>query len=76
MPRAILILLVSALALPIVITVMAGCSMLLAQLGDETGASVVRWIAGGCGLAWVLNLIALILVQAFGSLRDPSQRKD
>jgi hypothetical protein len=72
--RYLLALVISALALPVVVTVIAGAALLLGGLGDETGAAVLRFFAVGAGAVWLIGLVALVLilaVQALGCRPSP-----
>jgi len=66
--RTLLYLVVAALALPVVVTVVAGASLLLAGLGDENGAAVLRFIAVATGVVWLLDLVGLVIALAVQSL--------
>jgi hypothetical protein len=61
--RAILPFVAALLVLPIAISVLVGVSALLVAMGDATGGVVVKYVALACGIAWVIGLIALVLVQ-------------
>jgi hypothetical protein len=63
-----LVLLVAALAMPVVICVLVGLARLLAAMGDTAGAAGVNWIALAAGVVWVVGLIGLVIVQAIASL--------
>ncbi len=66
--RTLLYLVVASLALPVVVTVVAGASLLLAGLGDENGAAVLRFVAVATGVVWVLDLVGLVIALAVQSL--------
>lgn len=66
--RTLLYLVVTALALPVVVTVVAGASLLLAGLGDENGAAALRFVAVSAGVVWLLDLVGLVIGLAVQSL--------
>ena len=57
-------LLYGAVLLAIVALVLAAFSTLMSWLGDAAAAVVFRWIAVGCTLLWIVNLIVLLLALA------------
>lgn len=63
-PRLIVRLLIGALGLPIVICVLLGLVHLLDAMQDQGGAVVVGRFALVAGVIWVVDLIALIILQA------------
>jgi hypothetical protein len=69
--RILLLLMAAALVLPVAISVLAGVSTLLSALGDAMGGYVLGRIALTCGILWVINLVALIIVQTLGGLIGP-----
>jgi len=70
-PRKVtMLLLAGILMLPVVIAVIWGVSSLLAAMGDELGGAVLRYVALGCGIFWIVALILLVLVQGLNSLWD------
>lgn len=73
---ALLLLLAGALVLPIGTSVVLGLAVLLGSLGDPTGAGVLRWVALALGAIWVVDLVLLVLVQAFNSLSDSDDPPD
>jgi hypothetical protein len=73
---ALLLLLAGAVVLPIGTSVVLGLAVLLGSLGDPAGATALRWVALGLGVVWVVNLVLLVLVQAFHSLSDSDDPGD
>jgi hypothetical protein len=69
--RTILILIATALLLPITICVVFGVAALLTAMGDSAGGAVLHRVALGCGILWGIELICLLLVLAIGTLRGP-----
>lgn len=61
-------LLVAALLLPIVICVLVGVARLLAGMADTSGAAVLDYLALGVAIAWVVDLIALVILLALESV--------
>ena len=74
--RVLLLLIAVAVVLPIGICVMLALGRLLGAMGDASGGIVLDWIALACGVAWVLDLICLILVQGINSLGDSDDQSD
>jgi len=70
-PRwVILLLVVLALVLPIAICVVWAVSALLTEMHDAEGGVVLKYIALGGGILWVVDLICLVVVQGLGALID------
>jgi hypothetical protein len=71
--KAILALIAGGLVLPIAITLVLAVSALLSSMGDSSGGLVLRWVALGCGIAWGVVLVCLVLVQGLNSLDDTDE---
>ena len=71
-PRVIVWLLVGALGLPIVLCVLVGLAHLLEAMQDQAGAAAVARFALAIGVLWVLDLVALLILQAIRSLTSDS----
>jgi hypothetical protein len=71
-------LLVAGLLLPVTICVVMALASLLEAMKDGTGGSVLRYVALTGGVAWVVDLVAIVLVQAVGTLdfHEEGDRKD
>ena len=68
-PRPVLRLLVAGiLLLPITICVILAVRALLVAMDDTTGGNVLEYVAWGCGVLWVIDLVALVVVQGLGAL--------
>ena len=61
-------LLVFSLALPIVHVLLAGVETILEALGDETGASVVGYVALVVACLWLFALVGLVICSALLNL--------
>jgi hypothetical protein len=70
-PRVLWTLLAAAVVLPMAIALLAGVAGLLGAMGDTWGDAVVRSVALACGLAWILDLVCLVLAQTINGLADP-----
>jgi fumarate reductase subunit D len=71
-------LLAAGLVLPIVICLMLGLAGLLAATGDTGGSTSLVWVATGCGILWVLDLVCLLLalaVHSIGGRREPPDQE-
>jgi len=76
-PQRILLLLIApAVVLPIGICILLALGRLLGAMGDASGGVVLDWIALACGVAWVLDLICLILAQGINSLGAPEDQSE
>ena len=73
--RTILPLTAALLVLPITISVLVAVSALLAAMGDTSGGVVLKYLALGCGLLWIVGLVCLVLVQGL-LLLDSSPPQD
>ena len=71
--RFVLLLIATALLLPITICVVFGVAALLEAMGDTAGGGCLYRVALGCGILWAIDLICLVLVQAIGSLKGPDE---
>ena len=70
-PRGVsLLLLAGMVILPIAAGVVLAVSSLLAAMGDSAGGVVLKYLALGCGILWVVDLAALVLVQGLHGLSD------
>jgi hypothetical protein len=79
--RAIIWLLVAALGLPIAMCVLYALARLLEAMKDEAGANALGYVNLGLLALWVIDLVALVVVQAIHSLggptmEEPEQRKE
>jgi hypothetical protein len=61
-------LLVAGLLLPVAICIVMALSALLEAMKDGAGSSVLHYVALAGGVAWVVDLVAIVLVQAIGTL--------
>jgi hypothetical protein len=73
--RVVLVLISSAILLPITICVVFGVAALLEKMGDTSGGAVLHRIALAFGILWAIDLICLVLVQAIGTLKGPNEPK-
>lgn len=69
--RAVRWLLAGVLGLPLGQAVLLGTAGLLAAMGDEAVARLVRQVATGIGVAWLVSLVGLIVAMAFAMLGEP-----
>jgi len=75
-PRAILLLIAIALLLLIAGVIVLGLAALLGAMGDVVGSRVLNCIGLGVGVLLAVNLVFLVLVQAFNSVADSDQPSD
>jgi hypothetical protein len=67
-------LVVIALLLPIAACVVVAMAALLSSMGDHVGGAVLKWIALGLGIVWVIGLIALVITAAVRTLVEDGER--
>ena len=80
-PRPILAgMLLAAIALPITVLVLIGAGSLLGAMQDVGAATAVGRVATGCGIAWVVDLVVLLVAlgvnAAAESPRNERSRSD
>jgi hypothetical protein len=73
MLKAMKTLLVLALGLPIVHAVLVWVSGLLASMGDEGGATIVRHVGTACLVVWAVSLVGLLIVIAVVMTNEANQ---
>jgi hypothetical protein len=73
--RILLLLIVGLLLLPLVAWTIVGVAALLGAMGDGEGRILLNRLAALCGGLWVVDLVCLVVLQAFRSLgeRDPRE---
>ncbi len=69
-PRGVMLLLGAAAALPVAVCVVLAVSALLGAMNDTTGSKVLIYVAWSCGVAWVIDLVCLLVAMALNSLAD------
>ena len=70
-PRAVVWLIVGALGLPIALCVLLGLARLLEAMKDDAGAFCLGRVALALAVLWVIDLVALVVIQAINSLGGP-----
>jgi len=76
-PRPIIAaLLIAAILLPVTICVVFGVAALLHAMGDASGGMVLSRVALGLGIAWSVDLIALVLTLAANALQGPHELEE
>ena len=70
-PRAVVWLIVGALGLPIALCVLFGLARLLETMQDQAGAFCLGRVSLALAAVWVIDLIALVVIQAINSLGGP-----
>jgi hypothetical protein len=63
-------LLILALGLPVVHIVLIWVGSLLASMGDEAGATIIRRVGTGCQVTWAVTLVGLVIVLALALLNE------
>jgi hypothetical protein len=69
--RAVVWLIVGALGLPIALCVLFGLARLLETMQDQAGAFFLGRVSLALAVIWVIDLIALVVIQAINSLGGP-----
>ncbi len=70
--RRLLTILIAAFAcLAVAFALLLSMSALVDALGDELGATVLRWVACGCGLLVAVDLILLLVALGLNAIYDP-----
>jgi hypothetical protein len=72
--KALFALLVAGLLLPVTICIVMALAALLEAMKDSTGGAVLRYVALTGGVVWVVDLVAIVLVQAIGTLQQEDER--
>ena len=67
-PRLLTPLVISALTLPIAISVLAAVGRLLTAMGDAAGGAVLDRVTLAAGIVWVVLLVCLVLVLGIAAL--------
>jgi len=74
--RALVVLIAVALVLPIVTVILLGAGRLLAAMDDQAGAAVLDRLSLAAGLLWVIDLVAVVIVQGLHTLGPPHNPPD
>jgi hypothetical protein len=72
----IILLLAGGVFFPIAICVIFGIGTLLTKMGDLSGGSVLSRISMALAILWILDLIALVLLQGLKSLPNNHKNGD
>ncbi len=68
--------LVVLVALLVAVFVVAALASLLGAMGDQPGSLVLGWVAVGCGLLVVIDLLILVILLGFHCLDQPGEPPD
>jgi hypothetical protein len=70
------LLLVLTLGLPVVQAALFWVAGLLTNMGDNTGAAVIRHVVTGCQVAWTVSIVGLVIALALLVLSsEPTQEE-
>jgi len=61
--------------LGVAFSLLMAVSMLVAALGDVLGATVLRWVACGCGILLALDMVLLLVALGLKAI-DEGPRQD
>ena len=64
-------LVVAGLLLPVAISIVIALASLLSSVGDPTGGTALRYVALAAGVLWIVDLVAIVIVQAIDALERP-----
>ena len=70
--RVVTVLVAGFAILGVACSLLMAVSMLVAALGDALGATVLRWVACGCGILVALDLVLLVVALGLNAI-DPRQ---
>ncbi len=73
--RVITILVAGFTSLGVAFSLLLAVSMLVAALGDALGATVLRWVACGCGILLAIDLVLLVVALGLKAI-DEGPRDD
>ena len=68
-------LVVAGLLLPATICIVVALAWLLSKTGDKAGGAALHYVALAGGILWVVDLVAIVLVQAIGALDRPDDEE-
>ncbi len=66
--RAIAVLVIAGLVLPIVVAVTLAAARLLVAMQDTAGGAALDRVALGAGIVWAIDLISLVVVLGINAL--------
>ena len=72
--RAITVLVVGGLVLPIVVTVTLATARLLFAMQDTAGGAALDRVALGAGILWAIDLVSLVVALGIDALPPRSDR--
>ena len=72
--RLITVLVAGFASLGVAFSLLLASSMLVAGLGDPLGATVLRWVAFGCGILVAIDLILLVVALGLKAIEDGPHR--
>jgi len=73
--RVVTILIAGFAILGVAFSLLMAVSMLVAALGDVLGATVLRWVACGCGILLALDMVLLLVALGLKAI-DEGPRQD
>jgi len=71
--KALCFLLVAGLLLPVAICVIVALAALLTAMQDAAGGAALRYVALAGGVLWIVDLVAIVLLQAIDALDRPDE---
>ena len=74
--RALVVLIVVSIVLVITLAAVLAFGAILGAMGDETGSTVLHWIAAGVGMVLAVDLICLILTLAIHATERSEEPTD
>ncbi|MEN6448906.1 MAG: hypothetical protein ABFC96_00305 [Thermoguttaceae bacterium] len=74
--RLVVVLIATALLLPIAACVVAAVASLMWGMGDRSGGAVLLRVAQAGGILWIIDLVCLLLTTATATLHGPDRRDE
>jgi hypothetical protein len=74
--RLLLVLATATIVLSLTLGAVLAFAAILGAMGDETGGSVLRWIAAGVGIVLAVDLMCLVLALAIHAVERSEEPPD
>ena len=74
--RVITVLVAGFASLLVAFSLLIAASILAAGLGDELGATVLRWVACGGGILATIDFVLLVIALGLNAVEPPPRRDD
>ncbi len=74
--RLLLVLIVVSIVLVMTLAAVLAFGAILGAMGDETGSTVLRWVAAGVGMVLAIDLMCLLLALAIHAMERCEEPPD